>query len=71
MNGIKSVKSVLWSSNNDKLHARIVEMKDGCEAMEFFTEKNPYSTFIEIKEAEAITHALAYFKNTGVIKEVL
>ena len=67
MNRIKSAKSDLWQSNDEKVSVRIVEIENGCDAMEFWTAKNPCSTVIEIEDVEAILHALAYFKNTGVI----
>jgi hypothetical protein len=62
-----AVKSSTWSSPNNKISVRIVEMMDGEDGVEFWRENQYFSTVITVNEAEAISNALAYFKNQTII----
>lgn len=66
-NRIKESKNKVWSSNNDKIHVWLDTRQDGETVLYFKHNDSKSRTGIRIDEAEAISHAIAYFKNCGVL----
>jgi hypothetical protein len=65
---LATMESQVWSSSGDNISIQLTNWDHGKSGLKYWKKDSGFTTVIGMEEAEAISNAMAYFKNTGVVK---